>query len=202
MGSYMRLLKSREEDVRRMRHDLRHYNRLLVTLLQSGEVDKALDLIEVQDRDLLTKPIDTYCESPIVNAALTIYMQLAEQDGIRRTCDVDIDNPNRPTDGDNDLSIMLSNIIENAVIASRKQPKGKREISVSLVYDSLQYALIVKNRFDTPVLFGKDGLPQTKERGHGVGMLSLRNFIEKYGAEVFFEQKDGWVRLLMYWSGK
>ena len=202
MGSYMRLLKSREEDVRRMRHDLRHYNRLLVTLLQSGEVDKALDLIEVQDRDLLTKPIDTYCESPIVNAALTIYMQLAEQDGIRRTCDVDIDNPNRPTDGDNDLSIMLSNIIENAVIASRKQPKGKREISVSLVYDSLQYALIVKNRFDTPVLLGKDGLPQTKERGHGVGMLSLRNFIEKYGAEVFFEQKDGWVRLLMYWSGK
>ena len=185
-----------------MRHDLRHYNRLLVTLLQSGEVDKALDLIEVQDRDLLTKPIDTYCESPIVNAALTIYMQLAEQDGIRRTCDVDIDNPNRPTDGDNDLSIMLSNIIENAVIASRKQPKGKREISVSLVYDSLQYALIVKNRFDTPVLLGKDGLPQTKERGHGVGMLSLRNFIEKYGAEVFFEQKDGWVRLLMYWSGK
>jgi len=202
MGSYMRLLKSREEDVRRMRHDLRHYNRLLVTLLQSGEVDKALDLIEVQDRDLLTKPIETYCESPIVNAALTIYMQLAEQDGIRKTCDVDIDNPNRPTDGDNDLSIMLSNIIENAVIASRKQPKGKREISVSLVYDSLQYALIVKNRFDTPVLFGKDGLPQTKERGHGVGMLSLRNFIEKYGAEVFFEQKDGWVRLLMYWSGK
>ena len=24
---------------------------------------------------------------------------------------------------------------------------------------------------------------------------------QKYGAEVIFEQRDGWVRLLMYWSG-
>ncbi len=202
MEAYMRLLQSREEDVRRARHDLRHFNRLLVTLIQSGEIDRALDLIEVQDRDLLKKPIAAYCRSPIVNAALTVYMQLAEQDKIPISCNVNIDKPERPTAGDNDLSILLSNVIENAVIASRKQPEGQKEIDVSLVYDSLQYALVVKNRCDTPIRFGSDGLPMATEHGHGIGMISLRNFSKKYDAEVFFEQKDGWVRLLMYWSGE
>ena len=122
-----------------------------------------------------------------MNAALTVYMQLAEQDKIPISCNVNIDKPERPTAGDNDLSILLSNVIENAVIASRKQPEGQKEIGVSLVYDSLQYALVVKNRCDTPIRFGSDG---------------LRNFSKKYDAEVFFEQKDGWVRLLMYWSGE
>ena len=198
----MRLLQSREEDVRRARHDLRHFNRLLVTLIQSGEIDRALDLIEAQDRDLLKKPIAAYCRSPIVNAALTVYIQLANQDKIPISCNVNIDNPERPTAGDNDLSILLSNVIENAVIASRKQPEGQREIDVSLVYDSLQYALVVKNRCDTPIRFGSDGLPMATEHGHGIGMISLRNFSKKYDAEVFFEQKEGWVRLLMYWSGE
>ena len=202
MDAYVRLQQSRAEDVRRMRHDLRHFNRLLASLLREGEIDRALDLIEVQDKDLLKQPIAAYCESPIVNAALTIYMQLAKKDGIPISCDVDIDNPERPREGDNDLSILLSNVIENAVIASRKQPEGQREISVSLAYDEMQYALVVKNRCDTPLRFGSDGLPMTTERGHGVGMLSLRNFSQKYGAEVIFEQKDGWVKLLMYWSGK
>lgn len=196
------LLQSSADDVRRTRHDLRHYNRLLATLLRAGEIEKALDLIEVQDRDLLTRPIIAYCKSPIVNAALTVYMQAAKKDGIPASCSVNIDDPVRPQEVDKDLAILLSNVVENAIIASRKQPEGKRAIRVSLVYTAMQYALVVENRCNTPLRLNDDGLPTTEERGHGVGMTSLQNFSKKYGAEVFFEQKNENVRLLMYWSGK
>ena len=201
LESHATMLQSRAEDVQRARHDLRHYNRLLASLLDAGEVEKARALIEAQDRELLARPIAAYCESPILNAALTVYMQLAKKEGIRTSCEVDIET-GASRSGDNDLAILLSNVIENAVIASRKQPVGEREIRVSLACTEREYALVVENRYDAPVAFGDDGLPTTAERGHGTGMVSLRNFSQKYGAEVIFEQRDGWVRLLMYWSGQ
>ena len=200
LEAHAALLQSRAEDVQRARHDLRHYNRLLSTLLNAGEIEKAKALIEAQDRELLAQPIAAYCKSPIVNAALTVYMQLAKKAGVRASCEVDIDGTQSLQEGNADLAILLSNVIENAVNASRKQRPGEREIRVSLAYTEGQYALVVENRYDAPLQFADDGLPTTKERGHGTGMVSLRNFSQKYDAEAFFEQKDGWVRLLMYWS--
>ncbi len=201
LEAYAALLKSRTEDVQRVRHDLRHYNRLLATLIDAGEFEKARALVGTQDKELLAQPIAVYCESPIVNAALTVYMQLAKKDGIRIFCNVHLDKE-CPQGGDNDLAILLSNVIENAVIASRKQRAGERELRVLLSCDEREYALVVENRFDAPLRFGEDGLPTTKEHGHGTGMVSLRNFSKKYDATVLFEQKDGWVRLLMNWHGK
>ena len=201
LEAHAALLQSRAEDVQRARHDLRHYNRLLATLLDAGEVEKARALIETQDRDLIAQPVAAYCENPIVNAALTVYIQLAKKDGIRISCEVNLDN-NNAIGENNDLAILLSNVIENAVIASRKQQPGEREIRVSLAYNEPEYALVVENRCGAPLQFDGDGLPTTKERGHGTGMVSLRNFSKKYDAEVLFEQKDGWVRLLMCWRGE
>ena len=102
-------------------------------------------------------------------------------------------------DGDNDLAILLSNVIENAVIASCKQPEGEREIRLSLQYIAPQYVLSLENRYDAPVVFGADGLPTTSAEGHGIGMVSLDAFRKKYGADIVFEQEDGWVRLMIYW---
>lgn len=195
------LQNARAEDVRRARHDLRHYNRLLATLIDAGKIEEVRALIDAQDRELLVPPLTAYCESPLVNAALTVYVQQAKEDHILISCKVKLDDPGRPREVDNDLAILLSNIIENAVIASRKQPENRREIYLSLSYIAPQYVLSLENRYDTQLDFGDDGLPVTSERGHGTGMVSLRNFAEKYNADVDFEQKDGTVRLMMYWLG-
>ena len=202
LENHAALLHARAEDVRRVRHDLRHYNRLVAPLLDAGESHKARELIEAQDRDLLAPPLAAYCDSPIVNAALTVYAEQARADGIPMSCKVKLNAPERDVGGDNDLAILLSNVIENAVIASRKQPEDRREISLSLSYVDAQYVLSLENRCDTPLRFGADGLPTTRETGHGAGMASLRNFAEKYAAEVDFEQKDGVVSLMIYWLGQ
>ncbi|MBR1553716.1 MAG: GHKL domain-containing protein [Schwartzia sp.] len=194
------LLEARAHDVRRVRHDLRHYNRLLASLLDSGNTDMARQMIEEQDKELLAEPIAMYCKSPVVNAALTVYVQMARKEGIRVSCGIDLDAAEGSRENYSDLAILLSNVIENAVIASRKQPEDQREIVISLLYDGEQYALAVKNRFDAPVSVGDDGLPTTEERGHGTGMVSLRNFGKKYDAETIFSQSDGWAKILVYWG--
>ena len=202
LESQAALLQSREDDVRRMRHDLRHYNRLLASLLDVGDTAMIRQLVEAQDKELTVGRMSSYCKSPVVNAALSVYLQMAQSEGVPAVCTVNVDGREGMRGGDNDLAILLSNVIENAIIASRRQPEGRREMSVSLVCDGGQYALVVKNRFDAPLRLGEDGLPTTEAQGHGTGMVSLKNFAKKYGAQSFFRQKDGWVELLMYWNEK
>ena len=45
----------------------------------------------------------------------------------------------------------------------------------------------ISNRFDGVVEFDKDGLPISRQEGHGFGTRSIAAFCEKYGA--FYEFK-------------
>ena len=201
LKSQAMLLKSREDDVRRIRHDLRHHNLILASLLDKGKTEEIYKLLEAQNQELLVQPISSYCKNPVVNAALAVYAEMARQEGVRMSCEVETESAD-VYGGDNDLAILLSNVIENAIIASRAQPEDRREIRVSLSEQAGHFTLAVENRFDAPLRLGDDGLPMTTERGHGIGMASLKHFAEKYNAQLFFEQEDGWVRFFLYWGGK
>ncbi len=205
LENYASLLAERDQDVRRLQHDLRHYTRMMTSLIKNGQTEEALNLVTAEDEAIMASSIPAYCRSPIINAALAVYLRLANQAGVRTTYKVQLDTPEAGTEKaamtDTDLAVMLSNVLENAVNASRKQPPGEREIRLSLRYIHSQYVLSVENRYDTPLLLNPEGLPETSEPGHGTGMVSLVAFRDKYRAELVFEQEDGWVRLMMYWLG-
>ena len=198
LEDYTRLTWERQEEIMRIRHDLRHYNRLLLSLIESGETKKAADLIIAQEGEILAASLPTYCQNPIINAALGVYVQRAQEQGIPVTHTVKL--PPQLSMEEKDLAILLSNVLENAIIANMRQSADRRGLNVSLQYHQPQYILSVENRCDTPLVFGEDGLPITEEKGHGLGMASLRDFCRKYGAETDFRQQDGWVRVLMYWA--
>ena len=82
LEDYTRLTWERQEEIMRIRHDLRHYNRLLLSLIESGETKKAADLIIAQEGEILAASLPTYCQNPIINAALGVYVQRAQEQGI------------------------------------------------------------------------------------------------------------------------
>ena len=200
LQDYTRMMWERQEDVMRIRHDLRHYNRVLLSLLENGETKKAEEMIVAQEGELLSTTLPAYCHNPVINAVLAIYLGRAEEQGIPVTHSVLL--PPELTVEENDLAMLLANVLENAINASMKQPEDRRAISLSLQYHAPQYVLSVENRFDGVVVTGEDGLPVTAVQGHGFGMASLSAFQKKYRGEVAFSQQDGRVRLLVYWVGK
>ena len=200
LEDYTRLTWERQEEIMRIRHDLRHYNRLLLSLIESGETEKAAELIVAQEGEILAASVPTYCQNPIINAALGVYIQRAQEQGIPVTHTIKL--PPQLTMEEKDLAILLSNVLENAVIANMRQPTDRRGLNVSLQYHEPQYILSVENRCDTPIIFGPDGLPVTVKKGHGLGMASLKDFCRKYKAETDIRQREGWMRVLMYWVEK
>ena len=88
--------------------------------------------------------------------------------------------------------MVFSNLIENAVQASEKQPDGRRVLTLLAVRQADMLNILIKNRFDGTVVFNEDGLPVTEVPGHGIGMKSLARFRDTYHANIICTCEKGW----------
>lgn len=70
-----------------------------------------LTYIEELGEEFNSTKLPQYCRNPLINAALTVYLSRAREEGIPTTVSVDL-----PQDliCSGDLSIVLSNLVENA----------------------------------------------------------------------------------------
>jgi len=165
-----------------------HINHLLV-LVRRKDKAGVQKYIEELGQQFNTTKLPQYCQNTLINAALTVYIAKAKELGIPVTVSADL--PQQMICS-GDLSIVLSNLVENALIASEKQPEDRRNITVVALRQGDMLNILVKNLFDAPVQLGEDGLPVTHVKGHGIGMKSLARFRDKYGASVLCQQKGGW----------
>jgi signal transduction histidine kinase len=192
-----------EENNRKMsvfRHDIRHYNRLLYTLIKEDKYEAALSFITDCDANINQTAVQPYCSSPILNAALAIYIRKAEQEQIPLAHKIELPAV-LPLD-ENELAVLFCNLLENAFRASYKQPAADRSIKVIARLENNHLLFMVANRFQDQVALGKDGLPVTYKQGHGLGMRSLAAFRDKYGATVLCSQNEGWFRTMIYVTEK
>ncbi len=161
----------------------------LLELVRHRDREGALAYIEALGAQFSRTKLPRYCKNTLINAALTVYFARAKELSIPVTATIDLPEELFCS---GDLSIVLSNLVENALIASQKQPPSARHIVVMTMCQNGVINLLVKNRFDKAVEFDEEDLPVTHVKGHGLGMKSLVRFCDKYGATVFCQQKDGW----------
>ncbi|HJI72820.1 MAG TPA: GHKL domain-containing protein [Veillonellaceae bacterium] len=168
----------------------REYLQRLTDLVSHGEYEPALKLIEQIGCKLEQTKRQQYCKNTVVNAALTTYLDAAKQEGITVTAKADI--PDCSPSFSTDLSMVFSNLIENAVHASEKQPEGRRALTVIAVRQDDMLNILIKNRFDGKVAFDENGLPATNAPGHGIGMKSLAHFLDAHNANAICTCEKGW----------
>ncbi|SFT78636.1 GHKL domain-containing protein [Selenomonas sp. GACV-9] len=200
LREYTRLTEEKRQALRIIRHDLRHYNRLLGTLLDSGRIEEARQLIDKQEAELEHTALQEFCANDLINATLSIYVY--HLGNLEIPLQQKINLPRDMIGMDTDVAILLSNLLENALHASMQQPVTDRAVKVTAQYDAGQFVLSVANRFAQPLLLDSDGWPYSEDPGHGTGMMSLRSFIHKYKAQCDFRQQDGWVTVMLYWQGE
>jgi sensor histidine kinase regulating citrate/malate metabolism len=193
------LVADSHKKTKRLQSELLHTYNELEALLRQGNTETAQAYITQQEELLSSAAIYSYTDYPIINAAVSIYAHRAEAIGI--TVLTKINLPKKMSADENDLAVLLANLLENALLATAKESTEKR-ITLILQHSASQCVLEIANTFSAPVKVGEDGFPQTSRssHGHGLGMLSLKNFLQKYDGYADFSQKDGWVRLCMYWE--
>ena len=171
--------------------------RKLETLVETGRRQEAMALVERKEKELHSSILRKFSDAPMVNAAISLYMDKAAAAGIRFRQKVNL--PRHLAVAESDLAVLISNLLENALTACSRERGEGREISLTIQHEGKKCVLSIVNPCARPLRLGEDGLPVAERPGHGTGMISLKLFQKKYRGYAAFAQKDGLVRLLMYW---
>lgn len=198
LEEYNRLIQENREKVAVMRHDLRHNYRLIYMMIQAGKFEAAKQHIESQEKLLVKTAAKIFCTQPLINISLLIYIRRAESLGIKVQHKINL--PEYITVDESDLALLISNLLENAIDATLRQPRNRRGISITVQTVEKQFVLEVSNYCDEKIIFDEKNLPYTSREGHGLGMASVKIFADKYNAYTDFSQESGIFKVSMYWT--
>lgn len=194
-GMKDRLLAAEEimNQDRTMRHDRRHFEALILSLLRDGKVDDAKRYLEER---LAQEPrsVHRYCENATVNAALMHYVTVAERNNIKVTVSTNV--PYDPGVDEMQLAIAISNLCENAIHACQKLPEKDRFIEITAKYKE-QLLFEIVNSCDGKVALDENGNPVATEQGHGIGTRSVLAFVENTDSDIRFIAQDDRFKVRM-----
>ncbi len=187
------------QDFRVMRHDMRHKDHLLMELLRDKKYSEA-ELMLQKDMEYLDRThLTIYCENTVLNSLLCGLTKNAENQGVRLQISCSV--PNHHRIDDYDLAIVTANLLENAIQGVQKRNPAERIVHFKLKAKSREHFFMeIKNPCQPPVKFSKKtGLPVSVQgEGHGYGMMSVHEFVEKYHAhfDCYIENQTFIVRIL------
>lgn len=171
------------------RHDLRHHIQYLSSCIENGLLEQAQGYIKEVYSEIESNQITVFCENEAANLIFSAFAERARNYGIPITIRAGI--PQTIPIAENDLCVLLSNALENALHACQKRRKkglsGTIEVAISEKEDRLLMQFI--NSCDEEVVFDQ-GIPVADSPGHGIGVRSICAIVEKYGGIYSFSVKD------------
>lgn len=182
-----------EEKMCVQRRDMRRQWERIEAMVKRNDKGAILDLIGAAQKrlDEAAPPVQ-WCRNSVINAALSSYFYRAKQGGIAIDAKLSIPE-SLPVDAA-ELSMVFANALDNAIKACGALPKEKRKIICKCI-QSPCLMIQIENTYTGEVEFNGDGIPISKETGHGIGTRSILAFCEKYNALCRYQAKDGWFRI-------
>lgn len=176
----------------RATHDRRHFNNVLLELLEQGKTGEAVALLQSNNK-AVPKISKIYCENPAANAAACHYAGLAKQAGIPLELSLDIpDNLNVDA---LELSMVISNLMENAIQACERLSQKKAPYLRFTCKSVGRLLLEMENPCVEGTTLDENGYPITSELNHGIGSKSVIAFVKKYDGELMYKIENGVFRV-------
>ena len=101
-----------------------------------------------------------------------------------------------------DMVVLLSNLLDNALEACQKIGSQKKSIRLKLSVDAETALLAVANTVEEPVMIQNNQIRTTKPDplGHGYGLRNIQSVLQKYGYSYTLSYEDGWFRFSTVFS--
>ena len=181
-------VRSIHKEMRGYKHDFHHHLQTLKGQLEAGEVDRALAYIEQLDNLLFNVVTLLKTGNVSLDAILSAKIAQAKAENIAVTVKANV--PDTLTISDLELSIVVGNLLDNAIEACRTVT-GERFIRIfismkgNMLYFSMLNASGAKRK-KTGSLFAthKDGV-------HGFGLRRAEAILEEHGGWVKYNSEDG-----------
>ena len=177
LNQYVEEAKTRYDETKSFRHDIRNHIAVVKRLLQSGKVEEAVSYME--DMDDMAEKMSFPCSTnnPVVGILVGNKLGIAKSMGIGVDCSLLLPYPCSLRDID--ICIVLSNALDNAIHACKNPDDGTDgHIYVSGRIQGDFLMIEVENSFH-----GKDTFKK------GTGLSNVKKVAEKYGGAMSIETR-------------
>lgn len=176
------------QSVRSIRHDLKQHFQVALTMLHSGKINEAVDYMEKYNDTVLDGISNkVFCDNDVVNYIINSKSKICSDRHIK----IYIYIANEiPEFSDLDLCVLLGNALDNAI--EGVSGDGNNEIYLELRNVDNFFMISVKNTITNSVLEYNPNLISTKNEKevHGLGILSMKEVVQKYNGSVEFYESD------------
>lgn len=178
-----------QQQIRRMKHDMKGYTVMLSGLLAAGKTTEALDYLE-QVKTEMDSLIGQFCANPYINGVFVHYDQKFRE--LKADCKMDV------LIGEEDLPYMalcqiLSNGLENAFDALKDLDQKERAVFVQMRYKKEYLIIRIQNSCRKELKVEKGTIPATEKPGpdHGFGLATIQESAKKLNGDMMCYAKEG-----------
>lgn len=178
------LMKTSLKKTSSFRHDMTRHIISLRSLINASENSKAIEYLDKIDEDVSGNHMFVNSGNMVVDSVINFELSAVEKENVDLSLMIE-QIPDKLKIKDYDLTILISNIVLNAVEAVRLIEYDKR-ISLRLEYDKSMLMLSVTNTFDGVIDTSSNGFKTRKKDKtlHGIGLSNVKAIIDKYNGET------------------
>ncbi len=178
-----------QQQIRRMKHDMKGYSATLLGLLSEGKIKEAVVYLKGVETEMDTLE-GTFCANPYINAVFVQYSGKLEELGAECSMDIQAGEEELPY---MDLCQILSNGLENACDELRKLDRKSRKVSVEMKYHRNHLIIRIQNRCREHLYVDKGKIPATDkaEPGHGFGLPTIQAAAGRLGGDMMCYTEEG-----------
>ena len=173
--------------MRDVKHNMRNNFISLLAYAEQGECEKMISFINdvMEEGRLRTSKVIT-TGNIVIDSLVEYWKRTAEKEEIEFQAELSI--PMEMSFKGADISLILGNLLENAVEGAEKAEKRKC-IKLTVKYDKKNLLIAVENSYGGKLKKIKGELKTTKEdtANHGIGLASVRRAARKYQGTVFID---------------
>lgn len=186
------------EDVRVIRHDMRHHMRVLGSMLEEERYGLAREYLNEYVQETEKTEIMPLCPNHVVDLVVRRFYELAEEAGV--TVKTECAVPGKSWIQDVDMCTILGNLLENAYHACKLQQCGEKYISLQVRVYEHEAMFLLENSCREGAYSEEDMVYAGVPKGGGRGTLSIEAVARKYGGMAKFVKEGPVFRssILMY----
>ena len=176
------------QEMRGYKHDFHHHLQTLKGQLAAGEVERARDYIDELDEKLMH--VDTLLKTGNVTLDVILSAKLAQARAAGIAVTLRASVPDALTLSDMELSIVVGNLLDNAIEACLLIPEGRFLRVYIAMKGKMLYFSMLNAAGEKKTKLG--GLFATGKKGmHGFGLRRAESILAAHGGWVKYNSEDG-----------
>ena len=175
--------------MRGWRHDYHNHIQTLKAYMSLTQYEEAAKYLELLEKDLTSVDTVLRTGNVMVDAILNSKLSLIQEKDIQ--VDATAAVPREVPISDIDLSVLIGNLMDNAMEACEKVPREERFIRIYIDVIKKQLYISVTNSMQGTAKRKGERFLSDKQGSHGFGLLRMDDIVAKHGGYINRQTEDG-----------